>query len=185
MSNAALIEELKSLIIEALNLEDVTPADIETDAPLFNEGLGSIPSTPWNSVSPLKRSTASQLAPKAKTIKNTLRASPPSPISLPPTAPDFFLSASTIMVTEQQIFDELKKVLTETFEIEADKIVPNAKIYEDLDIDSIDAVDLLVKLQPFIGTKKITPAAFKSVRTIGDLTKTLTALINGDEAAQS
>ena len=39
MSNAALIEELKSLIIEALNLEDVTPADIETDAPLFNEGL--------------------------------------------------------------------------------------------------------------------------------------------------
>ena len=40
MSNAALIEELKSLIIEALNLEDVTPADIETDAPLFNEGLG-------------------------------------------------------------------------------------------------------------------------------------------------
>ena len=40
MSNAKLIEELKSLIIEALNLEDVTPADIETDAPLFNEGLG-------------------------------------------------------------------------------------------------------------------------------------------------
>ena len=40
MSNAALIEELKSLIIEVLNLEDVTPADIETDAPLFNEGLG-------------------------------------------------------------------------------------------------------------------------------------------------
>ena len=60
------------------------------------------------------------------------------------------------MVTEQQIFDELKKVLTETFEIEAARIVPDAKIYEDLDIDSIDAVDLLVKLQPFIGTKKIT-----------------------------
>ena len=89
------------------------------------------------------------------------------------------------MVTEQQIFAELKKVLTETFEIEADKIVPDAKIYEDLDIDSIDAVDLIVKLQPFIGTKKITPAACKSVRTIGDLTKTLTALINGDGAAQS
>lgn len=89
------------------------------------------------------------------------------------------------MVTEQQIFAELKKVLTETFEIEADKIVPDAKIYEDLDIDSIDAVDLIVKLQPFIGTKKIPPAAFKSVRTIGDLTKTLTALINGDGAAQS
>ncbi len=87
------------------------------------------------------------------------------------------------MVTEQQIFDELKKVLIETFEIEAEKIVPEAKIYDDLDIDSIDAVDLIVKLQPFIGSKKITPAAFKSVRTIGDLTKTLTSIINGDEAA--
>ncbi len=87
------------------------------------------------------------------------------------------------MVTEQQIFDELKKVLIETFEIDAEKIVPEAKIYDDLDIDSIDAVDLIVKLQPFIGSKKITPAAFKSVRTIGDLTKTLTSIINGDEAA--
>lgn len=40
MNNEILVEELKALIIEALNLEDVTPDDIETDAPLFNEGLG-------------------------------------------------------------------------------------------------------------------------------------------------
>ena len=40
MTNEALCEELKALIIEALNLEDVTPADIETNTPLFNEGLG-------------------------------------------------------------------------------------------------------------------------------------------------
>ena len=35
-----LIEQLKLQIIEALNFEDLTPADIETDAPLFGEGLG-------------------------------------------------------------------------------------------------------------------------------------------------
>lgn len=35
-----LIEELKVAIIEALNLEDLTPADIDADAPLFGEGLG-------------------------------------------------------------------------------------------------------------------------------------------------
>ena len=35
-----LIEELKVSIIEALNLEDLTPADIDADAPLFGEGLG-------------------------------------------------------------------------------------------------------------------------------------------------
>ncbi len=35
-----LIEQLKSQIIEALNFEDMTPADIDADAPLFGEGLG-------------------------------------------------------------------------------------------------------------------------------------------------
>ena len=35
-----LIEQLKSQIIEALNFEDMTPADIDTEAPLFGEGLG-------------------------------------------------------------------------------------------------------------------------------------------------
>lgn len=34
-----LIEEIKKEIIEALNLEDMTPADIDADAPLFGEGL--------------------------------------------------------------------------------------------------------------------------------------------------
>lgn len=35
-----LIEQLKEQIIEVLNLEDMTVADIDTDAPLFGEGLG-------------------------------------------------------------------------------------------------------------------------------------------------
>ena len=35
-----LIETLKKQIIEALNLEDLTPADIDDDAPLFGGGLG-------------------------------------------------------------------------------------------------------------------------------------------------
>ncbi|WP_239952495.1 phosphopantetheine-binding protein [Pantoea sp. Z09] len=36
----ALINTLKQMIIETLNLEEITPDDIETDAPLFGEGLG-------------------------------------------------------------------------------------------------------------------------------------------------
>lgn len=88
------------------------------------------------------------------------------------------------MVTEQQIFEELKKILVETFEIDEGAITMDAKIYDDLDIDSIDAVDLMVKLQPFIGKRRITPADFKAVRTIGDLTKTLAQLINEPSEAQ-
>ena len=40
MSNIELENELKELIISSLNLEDVTPADIDREAPLFNDGLG-------------------------------------------------------------------------------------------------------------------------------------------------
>lgn len=40
MTKSELQEELKTLIISALELEDIVPADIETDAPLFGDGLG-------------------------------------------------------------------------------------------------------------------------------------------------
>mgnify|MGYP000896094330 CR=1 FL=1 len=44
---AELIEKLKREIIEALNLEDLEPEDIDKDAPLFGDGLGlSLPATP-------------------------------------------------------------------------------------------------------------------------------------------
>lgn len=39
-ANEAVVDELKALIVEALMLEDVRPGDIETEAPLFREGLG-------------------------------------------------------------------------------------------------------------------------------------------------
>ena len=83
------------------------------------------------------------------------------------------------MATEQQIFEELKRVLVETFEIEPERITLEARFYDDLDLDSIDAVDLLVKLRPFVGQKTISPNDFKQVRTIGDLTKVLEQIING------
>lgn len=83
------------------------------------------------------------------------------------------------MVTEQQILDELKRVLEEAFEIDPAAVVPEAKLYDDLDLDSIDAVDLIVKLRPFIGEKTVSPNDFKQVRTVDDLTKVLGTLING------
>ena len=83
------------------------------------------------------------------------------------------------MVTEQQILDELKRVLEEAFEIDPAAVDPEAKLYDDLDLDSIDAVDLIVKLRPFIGEKTVSPNDFKQVRTVGDLTKVLGTLING------
>ena len=55
------------------------------------------------------------------------------------------------------------------FEIPADKIKPEARLYEDFDIDSIDAVDMIVQLKPHLGGRRISPEAFKQVRTLGDV----------------
>jgi len=38
--NQALEHELKTLVIESLGLEDISPNDIESSAPLFGDGLG-------------------------------------------------------------------------------------------------------------------------------------------------
>lgn len=72
------------------------------------------------------------------------------------------------MNTRQDIHSLLLKLLTEMFEVEPEKITPQARLYEDLDVDSIDAVDLIVELRNITG-RKIDPDEFKSVRTVDDV----------------
>ena len=99
--------KIKQLIIESLNLEEITPDEIDTDAQLFGEGLG----------------------------------------------------------------------LVSLFEIDPEQIKPESRLYEDLDLDSIDAVDMIVYLQKKTG-KKIKPELFKSVCTVQDVTDVLVQLFN-------
>jgi len=72
------------------------------------------------------------------------------------------------MKSGEQIFAMLSDILQEYFEIEPDDITRTASLYEDLDLDSIDAVDLVVKLREQTG-KKIEPDDFKQVRTVQDV----------------
>ena len=85
-------------------------------------------------------------------------------------------------MTNEDIFARLREILIETCDIEADRITPEARLYEDLDIDSIDAVDLIVKLKPMVG-KKLQPEAFKAVRTLQDVVDALQGLIKTPEPA--
>lgn len=71
-------------------------------------------------------------------------------------------------MNQHEIFQALSKTLQELFDIPAEKIKLEARLYEDLDIDSIDAVDLIVKMRQITG-KKVEPEMFKSVRTINDI----------------
>ena len=72
------------------------------------------------------------------------------------------------MKNGDQIFAMLSDILQEYFEIEPEDITRTASLYEDSDLDSIDAVDLVVKLREQTG-KKIEPDDFKQVRTVQDV----------------
>lgn len=72
------------------------------------------------------------------------------------------------MENREQIFATLKSVMTELFEIEPERITPEANLFTELDIDSIDAIDLVVKIRDITG-KKVKPEDFRSVRTVNDV----------------
>lgn len=80
-------------------------------------------------------------------------------------------------MTKDQIFDHVVAILHETFEIDVERITREALLNEDLDVDSIDAVDLIVRLKPLIG-KRLQPEAFKSVRTVQDVVDALHSLVD-------
>lgn len=70
--------------------------------------------------------------------------------------------------SRQENLEQLATILGELFDTPQDKIVPEAKLYEELDLDSIDAIDLVVRLQNLTG-KRVNPEDFKQVRTVNDV----------------
>ncbi len=81
------------------------------------------------------------------------------------------------MKSREEILTKLTEILVEEFEIDAEAITPDANMYTDLDLDSIDTVDLVINLQEIIG-KKIDPETFKSVRTIESVVDAIEELVN-------
>jgi acyl carrier protein len=81
-------------------------------------------------------------------------------------------------MTNPQILAKLRELLADKFEVDPARITPEADLYRDLDLDSIDAVDLVIKLQE-ITCKRIKPDEFRSVRTIGDVVVAVDRLLAG------
>jgi acyl carrier protein len=81
-----------------------------------------------------------------------------------------------IPVSKEEIYPWVVDTLHEMFELDKAKITPQSNLYTDLDIDSIDAVDLAVKLKQLTG-KRLQPDVFKSVRTVQDIVNALEGLL--------
>ena len=77
----------------------------------------------------------------------------------------------------QEIETTIKKILVEDFEADPNKLELSTNLFTDLDLDSIDAVDLVVRLQQQTG-KKVNPADFWEIRTLGDVVVAVEKILN-------
>jgi acyl carrier protein len=79
-------------------------------------------------------------------------------------------------VNEAEILERIRAIFQENFAIDPARVTPEAHLFEELDLDSIDAVDLAIKLQEMTG-RRIKPEEFKSVRTVGDVITAVESLL--------
>ena len=79
-------------------------------------------------------------------------------------------------ISDDDILLRLKDVLHDTFEIDPSRVTPDAHLFTDLELDSIDAVDLAIQVQDMTGMR-IKPEDFKNVRTVGDVVATVRSLL--------
>ena len=82
------------------------------------------------------------------------------------------------MATEAEIEQKIKDILVADFECDPARLTPDVNLFADLDLDSIDAVDLVVRLQQETG-KKVDPESFRQIRTLRDVTTAVVQLVNG------
>lgn len=79
-------------------------------------------------------------------------------------------------MNRDEIFTEIKATLVKLFEVDEGDITLDAQLYQDLELDSIDAIDLVVHLQKLTG-KKIKPEEFKTVRSVADVVDAVERLL--------
>jgi len=80
------------------------------------------------------------------------------------------------MHTKEEILEQIQIIISDLFEIDKSEITPDAELYEGLDLDSIDAIDMIVKLQEITG-KTVKPEDFRNARTVNDVVDVVHQLI--------
>ncbi|KXI29335.1 acyl carrier protein [Paraglaciecola hydrolytica] len=80
------------------------------------------------------------------------------------------------MNMKSDIYQQLKGILVNYFELPENMITPETDLYEELELDSIDAIDLMVKLRELTDLD-IEPDSFKQIRTVGDVVDELQQLM--------
>jgi acyl carrier protein len=88
-------------------------------------------------------------------------------------------------MTDQEIIDKTNKVFEEAFEIEKEQLVPQAHIFTDLGLDSLDIVDLIVALQTTFGVKIRNEEKVRDIRTLQDIYQFISSIKNEQDKKSS
>ena len=86
-------------------------------------------------------------------------------------------------MTDVEIIEAANEVFVDSFEIPREKLVPQAQIFADLGLDSLDVVDLVVSIQKKFGIRVRNDERIRSVRTMQDLYSLLLSIKREQEAA--
>src|SRR5262245_60875427 len=70
--------------------------------------------------------------------------------------------------SRDEIFTKIVEILSDSFELDAKKITRASTLYEELDLDSIDAIDIFTQLRELTG-RRPDPADARKVRTVDEL----------------
>ena len=81
--------------------------------------------------------------------------------------------------TQKEIFEQVRAAMVDLFEMDESAITPQAHLFQELGLDSIDAVDLVVTLKNKTGIK-VRPEDFKTVRTVNDVVAAVMGLLQED-----
>ncbi len=85
-------------------------------------------------------------------------------------------------MTRDEILQRIVEILSDSFELEASEITAESTLYEDLDLDSIDAIDIFVQLREVTG-RRPDPAEARKIRTVAELVEFVESeLAKGPEA---
>jgi acyl carrier protein len=81
-------------------------------------------------------------------------------------------------MTRAEIYQRITGILVKTFELDPADIRPESRLYEDLDLDSIDAVDMFVELHEVTG-RRIDPKVARNIRTVQDIVALVETELSG------
>ena len=78
--------------------------------------------------------------------------------------------------SKEEILSKLREILADSFQLDPAKVTLEAHLFTDLDLDSIDAVELAIQLQTFTG-RRVKAEVFKHVRTVNDVVETVHTML--------